>query len=106
MVSPKSSQDDANNRITILWERAAVWLCGAAIALLVVVYQDMKTTVDKLEERVQFLYLDKVSKQELKELADRMDRKIDAGNADVISRINRSNEDILSKIDLMIKAQK
>ena len=86
---------EANERITAYWERAAVWLCGAAIALLVVVYQDTRSTVDKLDEKVQFLYLDKVSKQDLKELADRFDKKIEAGNADVISRL-----------ELIIQAQK
>lgn len=85
----------ANSRINSTWERVAVWAGGVAIALLVVVYQDMRTTVDKLEEQVQFLYLDKVSKQDMEKLADRFEKRIEANNSDVISRL-----------ELIIQAQK
>ena len=65
------------------------------IALLCIGYQDQKTRVDKMEEKLQFLYLDKVSKNELKDVEARIMTRIEAGNADILARI-----------DLLIKASK
>lgn len=88
-----SRNNDANTRISAYWEKFAIWSCGAIIALLCIGYQDQKSTIDKLEERVQFLYLDKVGKGELKEVETRIMSRIEAGNADILARI-----------DLLIKA--
>ena len=90
MVTP---QNDANTRISAYWERFAIWSCGAIIALLCIGYQDQKTTIDRMEEKVQFLYMDKVGKGELKDVEAR-----------IMSRIEAGNEDILARIDLLIKA--
>ena len=78
---------DANSRINGYWERVCMWVCGGAIALLCLVYQDQKVTVDKLEEKVQFLYVDKVSKQDMDRLEERIMKGIAAGNSDIISRL-------------------
>lgn len=85
----------ADSRINNYFERLALWACGAIIALLCIGYQDQKTRVDKMEEKLQFLYLDKVSKNELKDVEARIMTRIEAGNADILARI-----------DLLIKASK
>lgn len=84
---------DANSRMNIYWEKAALWAGACIISLLCIGYQDQKTTIDRLEERVQFLYLDKVGKGELKDVEARIMSRIEAGNADILARI-----------DLLIKA--
>lgn len=86
---------DANSRINGYWERVCMWLCGGAIALLCLVYQDQKVKVEKLEEKVQFLYMDKVSKQDMDKLEERIMKGISAGNSDIIARI-----ELLRQIDL------
>lgn len=83
-----SSEPSANSRINAVWEKFAIWACSAIIALLVIGYQDQKSKVDKMEERLQFLYLDKVSKNELKEVETRIMNRIEAGNADILARID------------------
>lgn len=75
------------------WEKFSIWACSAIIALLCIGYQDQKTKVDKMEEKLQFLMLDKVGKGELKEVESRIMSRIEAGNADILARI-----------DLLIKA--
>ena len=93
MTTPRS-----NASTTVLapyWERFSIWACGAIIALLCIGYQDQRTRVDKMEEKLQFLYLDKVSKNELKDVEARIMTRIEAGNADILARI-----------DLLIKASK
>lgn len=90
-----ADNSDANTRISVYWEKAALWACAAIISLLCVGYQDIKTKMDKQEEKVQFLYLDKVGKSELREVETRIMSRIEAGNADILARI-----------DLLIKANR
>lgn len=88
-----AQQSNGGTILSPYWEKFSIWACSAIIALLCIGYQDQKTTIDKLEERVQFLYLDKVGKGELKEVETRIMTRIEAGNADILARI-----------DLLIKA--
>lgn len=87
MTMPSDNQD-ANSRINGYWERVSLWLCGGAIALLCLVYQDQKARVEKIEEKVQFLLLDKVSKQEMDRLEERIMQGIAAGNTAILSRMD------------------
>ena len=82
------SEPSANSRINAVWEKFAIWACSAIIALLVIGYQDQKSKVDKMEERIQFIYNDKVSKNELKDVEARIMNRIEAGNADILARID------------------
>jgi hypothetical protein len=86
MTTPTDSVVDA--RLASYWERFGLWACGAIIALLVIGYQDQKSKVDKLEEKVQILYQEKVSKNELKDVEQRLMTRIEAGNADILARID------------------
>ena len=70
------------------WERFSIWSCGAIIALLCIGYNDMRTKVEGLDERVQILFLEKVSKQEMKEVEQRIMQRIEAGNADILARLD------------------
>ena len=88
----------APNNSSILspyWEKFSIWAAGAIIALLCIGFQDQRTKVERLDERVQILFLEKVSKQEMKEVEQRIMSRIEAGNADILARI-----------DLLIKASK
>lgn len=87
MANP-NNQNDGNTILAPYWERFALWCGGAIIALLAIGYQDQKSTVDKLEEKVQFLYMDKVAKSELKDTEARIMSRIEAGNADILARID------------------
>ena len=86
---------ESYSNISPYWKEVSMWACSAIIALLCYGYQDMKTRVDKMEEKLQFLYLDKVSKNELKEVENRIMHRIEAGNIDILARI-----------DLLLKAEK
>lgn len=76
-----------SNALAPYWEKFSLWACSAIIALLCIGYQDQKTKVDKMEEKLQFLMLDKVGKGELKEVETRIMSRIEAGNADILARL-------------------
>ncbi len=82
------TDNNANARMNGYWERACIWVCGGAIALLCLVYQDQRAKVEKLEEKVQFLYMDKVSKQDMDKLEERIMSGIAAGNSTILARMD------------------
>lgn len=85
MSNPDTS---AHSRITIIWEKAAVWALSFIIVLLGLAYNDQKTKIEKMEERVQFLYIDKVNKSELKETEYRIMTRIEASQSDILARLD------------------
>lgn len=80
--------ETANSRINKYWEKFALWACSGVIALLCLAYQDQRTQVTKLEEKVNFLYLDKVSKSDLKETEDRLMKRIEGMGSDILARLD------------------
>lgn len=82
------SNESANLRISRYWERLALWGCSGIIALLSLAFMDQRTQVTKLEEKVNFLYLDKVSKSDLKETEDRLMKRIEGMGSDILARLD------------------
>lgn len=74
--------------MTKLWERWALYLMGALVALCVYMFQDLKTNQERLAVQVQAMQIDKVSRAEMKELEDRLNRQIIGIKADIIERMD------------------
>ena len=77
-----------DRRINGLFERFASWAGGLLIALLLLAYQDQRQQVARLEERVSFLYLDKVSKGDLKDTEARIMTRIEGMQSDILARMD------------------
>ena len=77
-----------------------------AIALLFTVggimYNDMKTRTAALEERVSFLFQDKVSRAEFKEEMTQLRIQNEANKTDILARQETMKSDILARIDLLV----
>jgi len=78
----------ADRRINGYFERFAIWSGGLLIALLLLAYQDQRQQVARLEERVSFLYLDKVSKGDLKDTEARIMTRIEGMQSDILARMD------------------
>ena len=78
----------ADRRINGYFERFAIWAGGFLIALLLLAYQDQRQQVARLEERVSFLYLDKVSKGDLKDTEARIMTRIEGMQSDILARMD------------------
>lgn len=79
--------EPANSRINKYWEKFGIWACTAMLGFGLLVFQDQRAQVAKLEEKVNFLYQDKVSKAELKEEINRLSQEYQAGKSDIIARM-------------------
>lgn len=80
--------DNANTRISNMWERLALGLLGILLGWMQIQYQDSKEQVKELEGKVQTLYIDKVSKSDLKDVELRINDKIDGMKTDLLARLD------------------
>ena len=80
--------ETANSRINSVWERLAIALLGILLGWMQIQYQDSKQQVKELEVKVQTLYLDKVSKGDLKDVELRINDKIEGMKTDLLARLD------------------
>ncbi|MNQ43064.1 hypothetical protein D3C85_801310 [compost metagenome] len=81
------AQENANTRLNDLFQRFGIWACSAMMAFGILVFQDHRAQLGKLEEKVNHLYIDKVSRAELKEEVNRILVAQEASKADILSRL-------------------
>ena len=70
------------------WERYAIWVSGITLAIVTWTGLQIHEKVEVLEDKVVALQQDKVSRQELKDLDDRMDKRMENMKNDIIARLD------------------
>lgn len=84
--------DDNRNGTESVWnklvQKFSVWLLGITIAILGFMYTDMRTRVTTLEDRVSFLYQDKISRAEFREEIGQVRLQLEGTKSDILSRID------------------
>ena len=72
-----------NTPIGLYWERFALYLAGVLLAVCAWMWVQNNGRIDDLENKVQQLQVDKVSRQEF-----RIYKRMDAVKSDIIERID------------------
>jgi hypothetical protein len=80
------------------WERLAIYVMGFLISIACWLYIDMKERVEDMNVRINALQVDKVSRVELKEMEERLYKRVDSVKADIGSM----KEDIIGRLDWYI----
>jgi len=80
--------ESANTRINNLYEKIAIGLLSVIIAWGQLQYQESKDRVKDLETKVQTLYLEKVSRGDLRDLEDRINSRIESMKSDLLARLD------------------
>lgn len=81
--------DDGNVKpLHVYWERFALWMSGILIAICAWMWVEQHGRIADLETRVQQLQVDKVSRQELNALEDRLYKRMDGVKTDIIDRLD------------------
>lgn len=70
------------------WEKYAIWLSGVVIAICAWMWVEYYGRLNELEAKVVALQQDKVSRQELKDLDERMDKRMENMKKDIIDRLD------------------
>lgn len=82
------TDSSANTRINGYWERAAIFLMFLVMGYMQVQYQEQKADAKELENKVFFLYSDKVSNQQLQNTEDRLVKNIEGMRSDLLARLD------------------
>ena len=85
MATNKETQD---SRINGYWEKWGLWVAVALLSVCAYTFQDQKTRIDRLEDDVQKLYIEKASKEDMKEFEARISRQVIGIKEDILSRLD------------------
>ena len=77
-----------NTPLELYWERFALYLAGVLLAVGAWMWVQNHARINDLENKVQQLQVDKVSRQEFNALEDRIYKRMDAVKSDIIERID------------------
>ena len=72
----------------LYWERFALYLAGVLLAVGAWMWVQNHGRINDLENKVQQLQVDKVSRQEFNALEDRIYKRMDVVKSDIIERID------------------
>ena len=72
----------------VYWEKFALWISGILIAICAWMWVEQHGRIADLEAKVQQLQVDKVSRQELNALEDRLYKRMDGMKTDIIDRLD------------------
>lgn len=72
----------------VYWEKFALWISGILIAICSWMWVEQHSRITELETKVQQLQVDKVSRQELNALEDRLYKRMDGMKTDIIDRLD------------------
>lgn len=86
------------------WERAAIALLGIVMTFVVLGYNNTQADLKNMETRLLSLQIDKVGKDDLREVETRFNKALDAKVSELISRSSADKQDILARIDLYFKS--
>ncbi len=93
------SNDPANVRINNLFERASIALLGILFTVLFTAYQYQRTDYKSLEEKVLVMQMNKVNKEDLKDVESRLNIKMDAMSSSLSQEVRNIKSDILDRLD-------
>lgn len=82
--------------------KVASFAIAVVVGIAGIMYNDIKQRTTTLEERVSFLYQDKVSRAEFREEMIQLRQQNDANKTDIIARQETMKSDILARFDLLI----
>lgn len=101
-----ASEQSANGRINNLWERASIGLLTFIVSCLFIYTTNQREDYKTLEEKVLTMQVGKVNKEDLREVENRLNTKMDAGFSNLISRSAMDKADVIARLDLYFQQAK
>lgn len=95
------SNSDANIRINNLWERLCLGMLSLIVSALFLTYQYQRTDFKTLEEKVLVMQMNKVNKEDLKDVESRLNLKMDAMAINMSQEVRNTRSDIIDRIELL-----
>lgn len=90
--NPQDSQRVIDSTLAIYWEKFGLWVATILLGLCAWLFVEQRAEVKQLGSEIQSLKVDKVSRQELKDMEDRIYNRMDGMKGDIIFHINMIRE--------------
>lgn len=90
--NPQDSQRVIDSRLAIYWEKFGLWVATVLLGICAWLFVEQRAEVKQLGSEIQSLKVDKVSRQELKDMEDRIYNRMDGMKGDIIFHINMLRE--------------
>ena len=90
--NPQDSRHVIDSRLAIYWERFGLWVAAVLLGICAWLFVEQRAEVKQLGSEIQSLKVDKVSRQELKDMEDRIYNRMDGMKGDIILHINMLRE--------------
>lgn len=97
-----SNNPDSTDKLNKLIGKVATFAITVLVTIAGIMYTDAKQRITTLEERVSFLFQDKVSRAEFREEMGQVRIQLEATKSDIIARQETMKSDILARFDLLI----
>lgn len=92
--------NDANNRISNLFEKACLALLSLFVTIMFITYQGMKSDYKEMQGNIYQLQMVKVNREDLREVEVRLNTKIESLGATLSANSMANKADILGRMDL------
>lgn len=89
--SPENSHV-VDTKLAIYWEKFGIWVATILLGICAWLFVEQRAEVKQLGSEIQSLKVDKVSRQELKDMEDRIYNRMDGMKGDIIFHINMLRE--------------
>lgn len=92
--------NDANSRISNLFEKACLALLSLFVSIMFISYQGIKSDYKEMQATITQLQMIKVNKEDLREVEVRLNTKIESLGATLSANSMANKADILGRMDL------
>lgn len=100
------ASESANGRINNIVERIAIGLLSFIVSCMFVYQANQREDYKQLEEKVLTLQVSKVNRDDLNQVENRLNTKMDAGFSNLISRSATDKADVIARLDLYFQQAK
>ena len=101
----KTDDHSATRKINHFVEKFAWWIVGIVVTMLTMVYNNTTDRIGNTEEKVAFLYQDKISRAEFREVTKELQIQAARDKKDILDQQKSMKSDILSRLDLILRVQ-
>lgn len=91
------------NKLNKFLSKFNYWIVIIILTISGSIYNQTLDRISKVEDQVQFLYQDKVSKEELREVSSKLTREVIELKSDITRQQNEMKSDILSRLDYILR---
>lgn len=74
--------------LSLHWERFSIWIAGLLLAVCAWQWTQQNDRINQMETKIQALQVDKVGRQELRDMEDRMYKQMGSMKTDIIDKLD------------------